>query len=73
MSFSYRHEGGSLPIRLEVDETEVTRPCPSCERAELDGTVTILAAADRDSGMTPAQCTRGHLVMVNWSRGDTPA
>lgn len=70
MSFSYQHQGGSLPVRLDLDETEVTRPCPTCVRAELDGTVTIMAASDRRQGMTPAQCSHGHLVMVQWTRAE---
>jgi hypothetical protein len=72
MAFSYRHQGGSLPIRLDLDETEVTQPCPTCERAGLEGSVTITAAADRKSGMTPASCSNGHLIMVNWTREASP-
>jgi hypothetical protein len=70
MGYSYRHEGASLPIKLDLDETEVQAPCPTCVRAELDGSVKVMAPAERKSGVTPAQCSRGHLVMVSWTRAE---
>ena len=57
-----------MPIRLDIDEIETTQPCPTCVAAELEGTVTIRAAADREKGTTPVRCTRGHMVMVAWHR-----
>jgi hypothetical protein len=72
MSFSYRHQGGSLPIRLDLDESEVTQDCPTCERAGMSGVVKIIAPTSQMKGMAPASCTNGHLIMVNWER-EAPA
>lgn len=68
MSYSFQHSGGALPITLALDEVSVTRPCPTCARIDREGTLTITAPVDRPSGSTPATCTAGHLVMVQWSR-----
>lgn len=68
MAHSFRHTGGSLPLTLALDQVSVEHACPTCERLELDGVVRITAAAELQSGTTPASCTRGHLVMVAWTR-----
>jgi hypothetical protein len=68
VSFSFQHQGGSLPITLNLDETEVVRPCPTCVRIEQEGFVKVKAAAERTSGGGPAPCNHGHMVMVSWTR-----
>lgn len=70
MAHSYRHQGGPLPITLTLDQTDVDVPCPTCARAEYEGTISFKVDGERPNGMTPAQCDRGHLVMVNWSRSE---
>lgn len=70
MSYSFQHSGGSLPITLTLEEESVTRPCPTCARVEDEGTVTVRVGTDRSSGSIPASCTRGHLVMVTYTRSD---
>lgn len=69
MAHSFHHSSGSLPITLTLDETEVTRPCPTCKRLEFeDGSITLFVSVERTSGMQPARCERGHVVMVQWTR-----
>lgn len=68
MSYSFRHDGGMLPVTLRIDEREVERPCPTCARQESDGSVRFTAKVELDAGSTMARCSRGHLVMVSWTR-----
>jgi hypothetical protein len=68
MGISFHHSGGNLPITLGLDEDEATHRCPLCERADYEGTVTVRAPTEQQEGMTPVTCTRGHMVMVTWSR-----
>jgi hypothetical protein len=68
MGYSFKHTGGALPITLALDEVTSTHPCPTCVRAEFDGTVTIRTDAKQTEGTTPAMCSRGHMVLVQWTR-----
>ncbi|MBC7643554.1 MAG: hypothetical protein H7123_00405 [Thermoleophilia bacterium] len=70
MSYSFRHEGAQLPVTLFQDEVEISRPCPLCGRAELEGEVKFKADRERMEGATTARCERGHMVMVKWTRTD---
>ena len=68
MGYSFQHQGAALPVRLELEQHDVDEPCPMCLRADYDGRITFPVEADRGSGVTPARCSRGHMVMVTWSR-----
>lgn len=70
MSQHFQHRGGGLPITLTLDQTEIDVQCPTCERLEYEGTITLKVAAERQSGSTPATCSRGHMTFVHWSRDD---
>lgn len=68
MSFSFQHSGGSLPMSLQLGQTDAEGVCPACSRAGLDGTVQVTVPADMDGGATMATCEHGHMVMVDWRR-----
>jgi len=68
MSHSFQHAGGTLPIAIPLGESSASKACPACERAGADGVVTIMVRDDAGSGTTMATCSRGHMVMVAWTR-----
>lgn len=68
MGYQFGHSGGAVPLRLQLDETEKSAPCPACQRLDLEGTVTVRVPAAKHSGSVAATCSRGHMTFVNWSR-----
>jgi hypothetical protein len=68
MSHSFEHAGSTLPIAIPLGETSATKPCPTCTRAGGAGEVTLTVRDDAASGTTMATCSKGHMVMVAWTR-----
>lgn len=71
MAYSFGHAGGSVPLRLQLEQTQAQAPCPACQRLDLEGTVRLTVSASADAGSVAAMCERGHMTFVNWAREDT--
>ena len=70
MSQSWQHSGAALPITLALGETDATAECPTCTKigASEPGRISLKVKPDGTGGTTPAMCSRGHMVMVQWTR-----